>query len=464
MNFIGRENEKKKIESILKSDGFQSCILYGRRRLGKTELLKQCLSNKNVPLIFYQCTRDNERNNIDALTALVKDVLNVDNLFFTSFINCIEYIFKISKDKKIYFVIDEIPYIIKLVNGFESQLQKVIDTYHTESQLKFFICGSSISIMKSILMDNNPLYERFNNSILLKEMDYYDSSKFYPNFSNEDKVRLYAAFGGIPFYLKQINQNISVKENIINIISGSFSSIGDDITYSLKEELTKINNAFSVFSVIAKGAFHYSDILNKANLPTSSALYDVLSVLENMDLIEYICPINDKNNKKKSGYKIKDNILYFYYRYIYSNLSSKTILSDETFYDLLINDDFEKVFVPKVFEKISKEFLIRKNILGKLPNILLDIGTYWYDCPNKNENGQFDVVGKCKDGYIFYEAKYTNKKINDLIIKEEIEQVNKTSLQAIGYGFISKSGFDIKDKVSNIELYTLEDIYNYELR
>lgn len=210
--------------------------------------------------------------------------------------------------------------------------------------------------MESILSESNPLYRRFNVSILLKEMDYYDSAKFYKDFSNEDKVKLYAAFGGVPFYNKQIDSKLTVRENIINLLSGQFSHLLSEITSNIKEELVKINNAYTVFSSIAVGAFHYTDILSKSGINTTSSLYDTLEVLEKMDLISYICPINDKKNKKKSGYVLTDNAVYFYYRYINHNLSIKNILNNEMFYDKYINDDFLNVVVPKTFEKISMQY------------------------------------------------------------------------------------------------------------
>lgn len=214
-------------------------------------------------------------------------------------------------------------------------------------------------------------------------------------------------FGGVPFYNKQIDYKLTVKENIINLLSGQFSCLLSEITSNIKEEITKINNEYTVFSTIARGAFHYFDILSKSWISTTSTLYDTLEVLEKMDLITYVCPINDKTNKRKSGYVLTDNAVFFYYRYIYHNLLIKNILSNEMFYDKYINEDFMNVVVPKVFERISMQYLIRKNKLGFINPIIEDIGTYWYDNP-KEKNGQFDLVTKSKDGYIVFEVNYCN--------------------------------------------------------
>ena len=458
MEFYGREEEQKQINYILSKNDFASGIIYGRRRLGKTELLKHCFYNSNKTFIIYQCNQENEKSNINDLVKIIKETLGIKNLFFETFVDAIEFLFEYAKNNELCFAIDEYPYIRKIISGLDSKLQRIIDNYQNESKIKFFLLGSSISIMESILSESNPLYRRFNVSILLKEMDYYDSAKFYKDFSNEDKVKLYAAFGGVPFYNKQIDSRLTVKENIINLLSGQFSCLLSEITSNIKEELTKINNAYTVFSTIARGAFHYSDILSKSGISTTSTLYDTLEVLEKMDLITYVCPINDKTNKRKSGYVLTDNAVYFYYRYIYHNLSIKNILSNEIFYDKYINEDFMNVVVPKVFERISMQYLIRKNKLGLIDPIIEDIGTYWYDNPKERKNGQFDLVTKSKDGYTVFEVKFTNSKIDNHIVNEEISQVSQTNLKPINYGFISKTGFNITNNNDYI-LITLDDIY-----
>ncbi len=90
--------------------------------------------------------------------------------------------------------------------------------------------------------------------------------------------------------------------------------------------------------------------------------------------------------------------------------------------------------------------------------MLIDIGTYWYDNPIKKENGQFDVVGKAEKGYVFFECKYTNSKIDDKVIEKEISQVLKTSLKPIQFGFFSKNGFNLNEKYDYIFI-SLDDLY-----
>lgn len=456
--FIGREKEIESLMYLIESDGFKSGTIYGRRRLGKTELIKHCIKKSNCSSLIYQCKESNEIDNCKLLIKAIEESLNIKNIYFDSFFEILEFLFELSLTKKIILVIDEYPYIREQIGGCDSKLQNLIDKYQNESNMKLFLIGSSISVMEEVLNHYSPLYGRFNLSILLKQMDYYDSAKFYPTFSNEDKVKLYSVFGGVPFYNAQIDAKQTVKENIIRLISGTFSSLRDYLQTYLKMELRKINNANIVFEVIANGAFHYSDILSKSHIDSSPSLNTILQKLIKMDLIEYVFPINDNKNKQKSGYRISDLTLRFYYKYIYKNESIHNILEDDVFYDKFIKNDFEEEYVPLIFEEICKQFLIRKNKKMEIEPLLIDIGTYWYDNPIDKVNGQFDVVGKCQQGYIFFECKYKKSKVNDSVISQEIEQVYKTNLNPVQFGFFSKSGFDLSKKY-DYYFYTLEDLY-----
>lgn len=458
MKFVGREKEQKAIGGILDKDGYQACILYGRRRMGKTELIKHCLMNKGVPCIIYQCKESNEIDNAHLLGEVIQKELGAPYLRFERFMDAVSFLFEYAREKELYFVIDEYPYIRESIKGCDSKLQAVIDKYAMITKIKFFLLGSSVSIMSSLQEKDNPLYMRFSSSILLRQMDYYDAAKFYPSLPSEDKVKLYAVFGGVPFYNAQIRETLSVKDNIINILSGRFSGLRDFLDVYLRSELRKINGANIVFENIALGAFHFSDILSKTHLDSSAALSAILSKLLEMDLIEYVCPINDKNNKQKAGYRISDQCVRFYYSFIYRNESSHKILDDDVFYDVFIDEELDKRVVPLAFEKIAKEFLIRKNNKKDITPFLLDIGTYWYDDPREKKNGQFDVVGKAKDGYVFFECKYSEKPIADDVIKEEVLQISQTTLKPCQYGFFSRSGFQLKQTYSYL-LFTLKDLY-----
>jgi AAA+ ATPase superfamily predicted ATPase len=152
-------------------------------------------------------------------------------------------------------------------------------------------------------------------------MDYYESALFYDTFSNEDKVRLYSVFGGIPYYNRLIDKNKSVKENIIELIASPGARLENEVSMYLNSEISKITNANEVFEALAKGYSKYKDILDQSNVSSGPTLIDTLDKLIKMDVVKKEAPINDENNKRKAGYFVSDNLSLFYYKYIYRNIS-----------------------------------------------------------------------------------------------------------------------------------------------
>jgi hypothetical protein len=152
-------------------------------------------------------------------------------------------------------------------------------------------------------------------------MDYYESALFYDTFSNEDKVRLYSVFGGIPYYNRLVDKKKSVKENIIELIASPGSRLENEVSMYLNSEISKITNANEVFEALAKGYSKYKDILDQSNVSSGPTLIDTLDKLIKMDVVKKEAPINDENNKRKAGYFVSDNLSLFYYKYIYRNIS-----------------------------------------------------------------------------------------------------------------------------------------------
>ena len=458
MEFIGRKNEQKRLKKVIDSNELNTTLIFGRRRVGKSELVKHVLKDYDCLKFYYECKEVSEKSNTNALSELISETLKLPKFEFNDFESILKYIFELGKERKVILILDEYPYLKKIVQGIDSIIQSLIDNYKDISNVSFIILGSYVDIMKSLLLSSNPLYGRVDLTIDLKPMDYYDSSLFYSSFSNEDKVKLYSVFGGIPYYNRLIDSSKSVYENIIDLIASDGARLENEVSMYLNSEISKIVNANEVFLALSKGFSKYSDILSQSHVSSGPTLVDVLDKLIKMNVVIKVNPINSNENNKKSSYYISDNLSLFYYRYVFKYLSQMKIMDSNVFFDKYIKKDFEEQYVPHVFESICKEYLIRKNKEGKFDPILEKIGKYYYDNPKEKLNGEFDVVSLDSKGYIFYEAKFRNIPINDSIIEKEIEQVSKTKLNCYKYVFISKSGFECKER-NNVELINLEELY-----
>ena len=450
--FFGRKENIKAISKFFNSDKDNAALIYGRRRVGKTELIKHCLKGTKITSIYYECKETSEINNVISLSEIIAETFGLPPLAFDTFEASLAFLYKQARDKDLILVIDEYPYVRKVVEGLDSIIQSFIDNNKSTSKLKLILCGSYVETMKSLLSEENPLFGRFDLVMNLKAMDYYDSSLFYKNFSDEDKVRLYSVFGGIPYYNRRIDSSKTVRQNIIDLIASPGSRFENEVQMHLKSEISKMQNAYEVFETLAKGFVRFKDILSQSQVSSSPTLVDVL-VKES--------PINDEKNKKKAGYYISDQLTLFYFKYIYRNLSRLAVMDSEVFYDKFIEADFEEHYVPLSFEQICRQFLVRKNRSGELPDLFEKIGKYWYDDPVNHKNGEFDVVTENDGSYIFYEAKFRNEKLDKNLIWNEIQQINSTGLVCSKYGFFSKSGYKEIDETykKQLILYDLEDLY-----
>ena len=442
MKFIGRDEEIKKIKEMYKSAAFEALLLYGRRRIGKSELIKHSLQYFKGKKIYYECKQTSEKNNVESLSALLSDAFDFPPISFQSLEEILRFLFRRAEKEDILLVIDEYSYLSDVLKGMDSILQSIIDEFKEKSRLKLILCGSYVDTMQKLIEKENPLFGRFSYIMKLQEMNYYDSRQFYPTFSNEDKVRLYSVFGGIPYYNRLIDEHKTVRENILSLIASPGARLENEVLMYLKSEISKIINANEVFETMAKGFSRFNDILSQSHVSSGPSLVDTLDKLIRMELIEKEAPINEEDNRKKAGYFISDNMSLFYYRYIFRYSSQMNILPPEVFFTRFIQDDFENAYVPKRFERIAKQYLLLQNRRGKMEEAFERIGKYYYNLPKEKRNGEFDIVTLDPKGYIFYEVKFQSKALGLKQIEKEIEQVEATGLHCYRYGFISRSGFE----------------------
>ena len=188
-------------------------------------------------------------------------------------------------------------------------------------------------------------------------------------------------------------------------------------------------------------------------------LAEILRKLCKMDAIEKVSPINDES-ERKSYYEVKERLSLFYYQYIFRRNSFFKAMPSEAFFDEFIEKDFFQRYVPIAFELIAKQYLSLKNKRGEIKPVLYKIGKYYYDDPKRRRNGEFDIVTLSKEGYDFYEAKFTEGKLDQKVVDEEKVQLKGLEIPCHKLGFISKNGFDIADG----ELYNLITLHDfYEL-
>ena len=452
--FIKREKELQDIRSFLNSPNTVAAMFFGVRQIGKSSLVLEAVKDYS-DVLYFEALDSPIEENIFQLNRKASNQLSLPSLASDDIISFFDNL-KLFK-RQFIVIIDEYQYLKRnfTKGNLDSHMQSVIDSLKG-SGIKLILLGSFVSDMKELLEESNPLFNRFQLIIHLKEMDYYDASSFYQNLTPRDKIAFYSVFGGSPNALSLLDPDKSLKENIKELILDDRAPLKFYMEYVLFSELRKAQAANAVLDVIKNRKLRFSEIFDRLKGVEEKNLNRQLNVLLNIEVIEKEKPINARDDKRKTFYAISSNLVRFYYTYVFSNTDAIKRLGAETFYNNHIEPSIN-TFISYRAESIARSYFIRRAKDGSLGTVL-DIGTYWYDDKENKTNGEFDCVIKRKDSYDIYEVKYLKEKLSEKIIKEEIEQMNRIKGLNVGkIGFISVSGFESIN--SSIDQITGDDLY-----
>ncbi len=441
--FIGREKELNDLTGLLAGTG-KAGMIYGKRKIGKTTLIREALKRSDKTNVYYECIKGSLRENIDGLTAeLAHSGAVPEGIRFESFPDVFRFLNSLQGSYNI--VIDEYPYLKIMTDGktVDSSFQSIIDNRLQNCNL--LLSGSHISIMRDLLNESNALYGRFQRVLQLKDLSYAEAAAFYPGKDAYEKIAHYAVFGGSPYVNLFISPSRDLRENITQTILNVNSPVYLYASHLLMSDLTAAVNAERIFAAIGNGAKRYSQIESKLQSERTGLLNKQLAPLIEMELIRRTLPINRKNDDKKATYELSDNLLRFYYSYVYKQKSALEMLGAQAFYDAYVEPTITE-FISRRFEEICRDYFSLSARAGKLPGVR-NIGRYYYDDPKTKKNGEFDVVLEFADGYDVYEAKYLKKPMDLTMQHHEAGQIREIPGFAVrAVGFISASGFTETEK------------------
>lgn len=437
--FVGRKNELKTIRDAI-AKGKKSLLVYGKRKVGKTTLVLEASKAYDGRVIYFECLKATLSTNLEALSSLLlREGITPIKIGFSSFLDL--FIYLSSQQEKFFLVIDEYPYLKTVEDGdyVDSLFQNIID--HGFPNVFLAILGSHLGMMKDLLNEKNALYGRFACVIFLKELDYLEASNFYKGKNSYEKVAFYGVFGGSPFALEQIDDSRNLKENVVSLLLDQTSALYLYCEHLLMSDISSASQMNGIFACLANGRKKYGEIEGAVSLKSDGLLSKRLSKLLEMEMISKRFPINKKDDKKRTYYELSDNLLRFYYAYIYPHKSSLPILGGEAFYEAYIQESI-KHFISYRFEDIVKNYFSIQIRNGNYKRAK-DVGVYYYDDPKNRKNGEFDVAIKVGEKYEVYEAKYLERPLSIMEMHKEISQVNCIEgLEVSRLGFVSVNGFE----------------------
>lgn len=439
--FIGREKEL----ALLQQDYIgKAAMVYGKRRVGKTTLIQKALKSSSYRTVYFECLKGTMQDNISGFVQeLVRAKILPVPLNFGTLQDVFAYLNALPE--KIVAVIDEYPYL-KAMNDsatVDSIFQNIIDNRLVNIEL--ILSGSHIGMMKDTLQEKNALYGRFAVTIKLNELNYLEAAKFYPDKPPYDKAAHYAVFGGSPFVNQALQPTATIRENVISTILNPMSAVYLYANQLLLSDYSVKINAERIFSVIGNGKKRYTEIEDKLDVKKTGNLSKQIKSLIDLEIIARNSPINKIGDNKKSTFEINDNLLRFYFTFIYKNASALQVLGAEAFYDEYIAPALTD-FISRRFEGVCRDYFSLQVRSGKMKGVR-NIGSYYYDDPAHRKNGEFDVALEFADGYEIYEAKYYAQPMPLDEIHREVQQVEEIKeLTVKQIGFIAINGFAEKEE------------------
>ena len=465
--FIGRERELTKLSELYQTNGFQFPVIYGRRRVGKTALINEFIKEKEA--IFFTGIESSAQQNLENFSRSIASYTGteLENTVFPSFQAALESVFELAEKKKIILVIDEYPYVAKVSENFDSALQLLIDKNKDNSNLFLLICGSSVAFMEqNVLAADAPLSGRSTAQFKIPPFDFFESRRFFKNFSDMDMATVYGIVGGIPHYLLQIDDNLSIEENIKRCLLDPSSPLFEEPDNIIKRggRDTALYNA--VLTAMATGSKRMSRIASRVGERTSVCA-DYIEDLILFDIVKKETPFAE-SFIRKTIYRIDDNLFRFWYWFVPDNIVSiNRGLTDDVYKKIppMLND-----YMGDVFVKICIQYMWKLQEQGKIKTKFTDLGYWWGQHIRGKWAAEIDFMAA--DGaksVLFCDCQWTDEKVDVEVLNSFIENSfrfyykKKCQHKKMQFYLFAKNGFaeeciEKAKELGNVTLVTFDEM------
>ena len=438
--FIGRKEELAELSTRFDSGRFEMGVVYGSRRIGKTSLLKEFIKDKAA--FYFQAKESSELDNRTAFSVEVNKVIGVPYSFvYPSYSDGFDALLKYADGKPFVIVIDEIAFISQSDKGFLSELQFNIDHKFKATEVKLILSGSTISFMKDIIKDKTgPLFQRSTFQMHIKKLIYSDALAFLDGLSAEDKIRYLSIFGEHPFYLEMIDKSRSFDENVFNLLFSRFGNLIDAPNKVLPLASKDQNTYNTILKAIAHRRRTNKEIAEYIGKDPNYVASYLPRLIDN-EIIEKRESFN--RNQKMNYYEISDNLIRFWYRFVFDNREEIEQNMGKVIFDENLSDI--NLFISVGFEDVALSYLTERNVKGELGYYYEVIRGYKVDNSKLGRSIELDGlakgIGKAKNRLLVAECKYRNKALSLAVLEHVRESLSIFTAEHYDIYLFSKVGF-----------------------
>ncbi len=416
--------------------------VYGRRRVGKTELIKEFMKNVEAEKFYFYVDLSGKQELLDSLSNAVQNQLG-ETVRFGDFDSFFGFIAEKARKGKFLLVIDEFQRFLGIAPEFITKLQHWWDSKLKDQRIMAVLVGSSIGMMQKITESRaGALYGRAAK-LKISPFRYADFRIMFRELDEEEKVTRYAAFGGTPYYLEKTKNIPDTIQAISEVVLKKGGILAEEPKNLLEYENVRIHAKYnSILHAIASGKEIMKEMQDFTGIPSSTIPAYIRRLDELLDLVGMKNPVLGK--ERLGRYMIRDNFFGFWYKFIFPNQTALNLGNEKLVLDI-IKENLNS-YVGRVFENIIMELLILY-LNGKIKGVEIDfenIGSWW-----DRKSNEIDIVAynTKRGGILVGEVKWTNKPMDVDVFYELIRKAKLLNFNgSFQYILVSKSGFTEKCK------------------
>ncbi len=452
--FFGRASELETLDNLYRrQSGGQMLVLYGRRRIGKTELLNHWLRTRGYEHIAWTADRMASASLLRSLSQKIFAYANpgvaiAPAFTYESWEQLFGQLATIARERRLVVVMDEFTYAMAADPALPSVLQRMWDHHLKRSRIMLIISGSHAGMIeRNVLAYRSALYGRATDSIRLKPLSFRDMSQFLPGYGCADRIVLYGCVGGIPMYLEELDASLPIDANLRALMRRNV--VLDDAGAMLRDQLSEPGQYSSIVENIASGFTTIGEIAKMCG-SEESAISKYLSVLQRLGLVERQVPITVSRpaQSKMGRYRIVDPYLRFYFRFI---SSQRDLIESGRMEQPLANlRQHLPEFVGKHgFEELCRDYILDQADTGKLGFVPRRVGSHWRRQSKSQTGLEIDVAAINEDEHclLLGECKFTREPVGGRVVRALIEEkaprieLPSSKGWRLRYMFFSRSGF-----------------------
>ncbi|MBI5488506.1 MAG: ATP-binding protein [Deltaproteobacteria bacterium] len=380
MTFYNRADELSFLAAQARGDRAALVVLYGRRRTGKTALLRRFAGTRRG--IFFVADAASRGDQLASFAQVVFPALGepgLDGTSFPSWDAALRFVASRATDRPLLLVLDEFPYLCTADPSLPSVLQRLWDTELRDTRLLLVLCGSYVSFMeREVLGAKNPLYGRRTGEYLLAPLRFRDARLFFRRYAAADQVTAYGILGGIPAYLELFDPARSIADNTVSAILSPGGPLYNEPRFLLMEELREPQTYFSICRAVAFGRTTPNEIAQAAGVADRGVVSRYLETLRELRVLERRTPSTERNPERtrRGRYRLADPFFRFWFRFVLPNRSALEAGDPRHVWTSKVAPQLEQ-HVSLAFEEACEQHLWDLNRTGRLPARYDRIGGWW---------------------------------------------------------------------------------------